>query len=220
MLSRVTSLAVLGVEAFLVQVEVDLAPGLPAFNTVGLPDGAVRESKERVRSALANSGFQLPVNRITVNLAPADVRKEGSAFDLPMALGILGAAGVFPSERLLGLAVVGELALDGSLRPVRGVLSMAVAAAKHGLTHLVLPQDNAAEASVVEGVSVLPATSLHQVVDHLLERESLTRAEPPQHILGQQPAPGGPDLNEVRGQEQAKRALTIAAAGGHNVLMV
>ena len=202
------------------QVEVDLAPGLPAFNTVGLPDGAVRESKERVRSALANSGFQLPVNRITVNLAPADVRKEGSAFDLPMALGILGAAGVFPPERLLGLGVVGELALDGALRPVRGVLPMAVAAARNGLGHLVVPRENAAEASVVEGVSVLSAKSLYQVVDHLLGRESLPRAEAPANLLAEPSAVRGPDLNEVRGQEHAKRALTIAAAGGHNVLMV
>ena len=157
MVSRVTSLAVLGVDAYYVQVEVDLAPGLPAFNTVGLPDGAVRESKERVRAALGNSGYALPVNRITVNLAPADVRKEGSAFDLPIALGILGAAGAFPSEKMMDIGVVGELALDGAIRPIHGVLPMSIAASKNGMKTFIVPAENALEAAVVEGVEVLAA---------------------------------------------------------------
>lgn len=220
MLARVTSLAVLGVDAYAVQVEVDLAPGLPAFNTVGLPDGAVRESKERVRAALANSGFFMPINRITVNLAPADIRKEGAAFDLPMALGILAAAGACPAEALLGLGVVGELALDGGLRPVRGALPMAVAAARQGLQYLVVPEENAPEAAVVEGIKVLAARRLDQVVGHLLGREQLPVAQADGAALLAQGQSYGLDLNEVRGQEHVKRALTIAAAGGHNLLMV
>ncbi|MBI4797192.1 MAG: YifB family Mg chelatase-like AAA ATPase [Desulfarculus sp.] len=220
MLAQVTSLAVLGVNAYAVQVEVDLAPGLPSFNTVGLPDGAVRESKERVRAALTNSGFFMPVNRITVNLAPADVRKEGAAFDLPMALGILAAAGAVPAEALLGLGVVGELALDGALRPVRGVLPMAVEAARLGLKALVVPAENAGEAAVVEGLNVLAAGRLDQVAAHLVGREDLPQAHADPGLMQPQGQEYGLDLNEVRGQEHVKRALTIAAAGGHNVLMV
>ena len=219
MLAKITSLAVLGIKAFLVDVEVDLAPGLPVFNTVGLPDGAVRESKERVRAALANSGFSLPVNRITVNLAPADVRKEGSAFDLPMALGILAASGAFPQEEINRIGVVGELALDGAIRPVRGVLPMSVAAKEEGLRALVVPAENAGEAAVVEGVEVLAARRLDQVVAHLLGREPLPRVTADPQVLMNPLAAQGPDMNEVRGQEHVKRALTIAAAGGHNVLM-
>ena len=220
MLARVTSLAVLGVNAYPVQVEVDLAPGLPAFTTVGLPEGAVRESKERVRAALANSGFVFPVNRITVNLAPADVRKEGAGFDLPMALGILAATGAVPLESLEGLGVVGELALDGNLRPVRGALPMAVAASGDGFSSLIVPASNAAEAAVVEGVEVLAATSLLEVVAHLQGSQPLARVLPQGRQLMEACQAGQVDLNEVRGQEHVKRALTIAAAGGHNVLMV
>ena len=220
MLARVTSLAVLGINAYPVQVEVDLAPGLPSFNTVGLPDGAVRESKERVRAALTNSGFFMPVNRITVNLAPADVRKEGAAFDLPMALGILAAAGAVNAEELLGLGVVGELALDGGLRPVRGVLPMAVEAARQGFKALVVPEENAPEAAVVEGLTVLAARRLDQVAGHLSGRQKLPQAQADPGLMLAQGQEYGLDLNEVRGQEHVKRALTIAAAGGHNVLMV
>jgi magnesium chelatase family protein len=220
MLARLTSLAVLGVQAYPVQVEVDLAAGLPAFATVGLPNEAVRESKERVRAALANSGYALPVSRITVNLAPADVRKEGAGFDLPIALGILAAAGSFAPHALEGLAVVGELALDGTVRPVRGVLPMAVAAAREGLPTLIVPADNAAEAAVVEGLRVLAAGSLARVVAHLQGREPLPVVEADRDLMARAQAGQGPDMSEVRGQEHVKRALTIAAAGGHNVLMV
>ena len=221
MLARVRSLSVLGVDAFEVQVEVDLAPGLPMFNTVGLPNGAVRESKERVRAALANSGFDLPLGRITVNLAPADIRKEGAGFDLPIAIGILAASGAFPSQSLMPLAVVGELALDGTIRPVKGVLPMTVAAARlPGVTGVVAPADNANEAAVVAGPKVLAARRLEQVVEHLRGAQPLPTVNlDPRVLLGSNGA-GQADMNEVRGQEHVKRALTIAAAGGHNVLMV
>ncbi|RJX35333.1 MAG: ATP-binding protein [Desulfarculus sp.] len=220
MLATVTSLAVMGVNAYPVQVEVDLAPGLPAFYTVGLPDGAVRESKERVRAALINSGFFMPVNRITVNLAPADIKKEGAAFDLPMALGILAASGAFPAEALLGLGVVGELALDGSIRPVRGVLPMSVRARQDGLTAMLVPEGNGPEAAVVDGLKVFTARRLDQVVAHLVGRRECPQAEVRPEMLLAAAGREGVDLNEVRGQEHVKRALTIAAAGGHNVLMV
>ncbi len=220
MLAQITSLAVLGIDAYHVKVEVDLAPGLPVFNIVGLPDGAVRESKERVRAALVNSSYALPVNRITVNLAPADVRKEGTAFDLPIALGILQASGVFPPEKTMGIGVVGELALDGAIRPVRGVLPMSVAAGKNGLKTLIVPTENALEAAVVEGVDVLAAKRLDQVIAHLLGKEKLPSAQLDSKLFMAPENNDGPNMNEVRGQEHAKRALTIAAAGGHNVLMI
>ena len=162
----------------------------------------------------------MPVNRITVNLAPADVRKEGAAFDLPMALGILAAAGAVNAEELLGLGVVGELALDGALRPVRGVLPMAVEAARLGLKALIVPAENASEAAVVEGLTVLAAGRLDQVAAHLVGRADLPQAQADPALMLSQGQEYGLDLNEVRGQEHVKRALTIAAAGGHNVLMV
>ena len=220
MLSRVASLAVLGVGAYLVQVEVDLAQGLPTFTTVGLPEGAVRESKERVRSALVNSGFSMPVNRITVNLAPADVRKEGAAFDLPIALGILAACGVIAPQALEGVAVVGELALDGAVRPVRGCLPMAAALAKAGLDSFIVPAANGPEAAIVQDVRVLAAGTLAQVVRHLQAAEGLPVAMAAVDDGLLQGGADGVDMADVRGQEHVKRALTIAAAGGHNVLMV
>src|ERR1700758_319569 len=157
MLARVRSAAVLGIDAYLVDVETDIANGLPTFATVGLPQGAVKEGRERVYSALANTGFTFPLKRITVNLAPADIRKEGSAFDLPIALGILADTAPIPGHRLAKIAVLGELGLEGAIRPVRGALPVALAARTAGVEALILPRENLAEAGVVEGLRVVGA---------------------------------------------------------------
>src|SRR4051794_32415352 len=167
MLAKVLSSALIGIDAILVDVEVDLAAGLPAFATVGLPDGAVKESKDRVRAALKNSGYEFPTRRITANLAPADIKKEGAAFDLPISIGILAATGAIKKDRLQDYLLVGELSLDGELKTVRGALSIAVAAKRAGKCGVILPVENAPEAAVVSDIEIIPAANLSQVVEFL-----------------------------------------------------
>jgi magnesium chelatase family protein len=209
--------AVFGVDAFPVHVEVDVSFGMPVFTMVGLPDTSVRESRDRVRSAIRNSGFEFPPHRITVNLAPADVRKAGAAFDLPIALGILAASGVIERRHVPEIVLLGELSLDGSIHGTRGVLPIAAAARRDGLSAILLPASNAGEAAIVSGLDVLGVSSLAEAVRALNDPSSAVIAPP------RPPAPREPDaldLAEVRGQLLARRALEIAAAGGHNLLLI
>lgn len=219
MLAQLQSAALRGLDAFAVAVEVDVSFGLPVFAMVGLPDASVRESRDRVRAAIRNSGFAFPETRITVNLGPADVRKAGAAFDLPIALAILAAAGAIPRPDHSRLAIVGELSLDGAVMPTRGVLAVAIGLARDGVGAVLLPEANAPEAAVVDALHVVPIRSLADAVARLqAPRETWPRATPPP------PGPrlGGtpPDLADLRGQATARRALEIAAAGGHHLLLV
>jgi magnesium chelatase family protein len=219
MLANVTSATLVGLEAVPVAVEVDVGPGLPTFTIVGLPDAAVQEARERVRSAIRNSGFDMPPRRIVVNLAPGDRRKEGPAFDLPIALAILGATGQLPQAPMAGHLALGELALDGRLREVPGVLASAQAACALGARGLIVPQGNGPEAAIVEEVSVYALPSLRAVVGHLTGRTPepplrMAVAGPPQELLS------SIDLADVRGQPSACRALEIAAAGNLNLLLI
>ena len=206
-----------GVEACPVQVEVDVSFGLPGFTMVGLPDASVRESRDRVRSAIRNSGFEFPPHRITVNLAPADVRKAGASFDLPIALGVLAAQGVVERRHIADLVVLGELSLDGSIHATRGVLPIAAAAKREGLAGILLPIANAGEAVVVSGLDVFPVASLTDAVRTLNQPATSAPA-----VVKPAPAraSGGADLADVRGQLLARRALEVASAGGHNLLLV
>lgn len=218
MLARTWSATLIGLDAVQVGVEVDVSPGLPGVMVVGLPDAAVQESRERVRAALRNSGFEFPMRKVVINLTPADLRKEGPSFDLPIALAILAATGQVASAVLEGVLLLGELSLDGQLRPVSGVLSMAVAAQQFGIQGIVVPRENSQEAALIAGLKVYVCESLADVVRFVAQPAAWPVAISGGGMVGDRPFL--PDLRDVKGQVHARRALEIAAAGGHNLIFV
>ena len=218
MLARVFSCAVIGLEGAIIEVEVDTSQGLPKILIVGLPDAAVQESRERVQSAIKNSGLYFPRKKLTINLAPASVRKEGPAYDLPIALGILIATEQVPAEAVSDALIIGELSLDGSVRHVRGVLAMAALAREQGIKRIFVPQPDAAEAALIPDIEVIPVASLASLQAHLTDNQIIKRQEPIQ--ADELPLASYTDFSEIKGQEHVKRALEVAGAGGHNMMMV
>jgi magnesium chelatase family protein len=220
MFVKVLSMSVIGMESYPVSVEVDISAGLPQFSTVGLPDVSVKESRDRIKAAIKNSGYKFPRNHVTVNLAPADIKKEGTGFDLPIAVGILAAEELIPGESLEDCFFIGELSLDGSIKSVRGVLPAAFKAREMSVKKVFVPEENASEAAMVEGIDVFPVNTLPDVVDFLGNRKLIDPLALDINRIFQEHRQYEVDFNEIKGQKQALRALQIAAAGSHNVLMI
>ena len=218
MIAKIICYTLSGLEGVPVEVETDVNKGVPAYEMVGLPDAAVKESKERVRSALKNSGLLFPMNKITVNFAPADIRKEGASFDLAIAISLLKASEQLVGANVDGVVFLGELALNGDLRPVSGLLPILISAKSHGFTKFVIPADNISEARYLGGAEIYPAQSLTQVVRHLVGTEQISPLQTREFVAGQRKKLSA-DLKFVKGQPMARRALEIAVAGGHNLLM-